>query len=77
MSRVCLVLGFILIMALYSDAMPHSLNSIQCCFKYFKGRIPPEKIKMVEKISSKCAAHGFIVTMDNKVVCVRKNPWKK
>ncbi|KAF4094240.1 hypothetical protein AMELA_G00011000 [Ameiurus melas] len=76
MSRVILVLGFVLIMAHYSDAMPQSLNSVQCCFKFFEGRIPTQLIQKVKKINSHCTVQGFIVTMANRSsICVRKNPW--
>ncbi|KAK3536032.1 hypothetical protein QTP70_025517 [Hemibagrus guttatus] len=62
MSRVFLVLGFIMIMALYSDAQPIGLQSEDCCFSFFTGKIPPKKILDVKKIGSHCSQQGFIVT---------------
>ncbi|MCJ8734496.1 hypothetical protein PDJAM_G00235980 [Pangasius djambal] len=63
MSRVFLVLGFVLIMALYSDAMPEAVAQPKdCCFKFFTGKIPPQNILKVKKIDSQCPQKGFIVT---------------
>ncbi|XP_053091200.1 C-C motif chemokine 14-like [Pangasianodon hypophthalmus] len=63
MSRVYLVLGFVLIMELYSDAMPLSLNQpASCCFNFFNGKIPSDKILEVQKTDSRCSQQGFVVT---------------
>ncbi|MCJ8734498.1 hypothetical protein PDJAM_G00236000 [Pangasius djambal] len=64
MSRGFLVLGFVLIMALYSDAQPlASLSSPEdCCFSFFKGKIPPQNILEVKKTGPHCTQQGFIVT---------------
>ncbi|XP_060783083.1 C-C motif chemokine 14-like [Neoarius graeffei] len=63
MSRVILVLGFVLIMGLYSDAQPEaSQNPTECCFEFVTGKIPPEKILEVKKTDSRCPQQGFIVT---------------
>ncbi|KAB5571653.1 hypothetical protein PHYPO_G00227520 [Pangasianodon hypophthalmus] len=64
MSRVFLFLGFVLIMALYSDASPlASLTQPEdCCFSFFKGKIPPQNIQEVKKTGSHCSQQGFIVT---------------
>ncbi|XP_026802447.1 C-C motif chemokine 13-like [Pangasianodon hypophthalmus] len=63
MSRVYLVLGFVLIMALYSDAMPEAVaQPTGCCFKFFSGKIPPQSIRQVKMIDSRCPQKGFIVT---------------
>ncbi|KAF5886047.1 C-C motif chemokine 13-like [Clarias magur] len=49
MSRVCLVLGFVLIMGLYTDAAPFALEHLAqpegCCFQFFTSKIPPEKVQ--------------------------------
>ncbi|XP_060782745.1 C-C motif chemokine 14-like [Neoarius graeffei] len=65
MNRVVLVLGFVLIMGLYSDAatvVKHLTEPRECCFEFFTGKIPPEKILKVKKTDSRCPQQGFIVT---------------
>ncbi|XP_053361615.1 C-C motif chemokine 5-like [Clarias gariepinus] len=66
MSRVCLVLSFILIMLLYSKAMPHSLDYIArpepCCFEFFAGKIPSGNILEVKRTHPHCSTQGFVVT---------------
>ncbi|KAF7707729.1 hypothetical protein HF521_018947 [Silurus meridionalis] len=59
-SLVNLILGFTLISALYSNAQPFSLHAVPCCFRFFKGKIPPERILKVEKTNSHCTMHGFM-----------------
>ncbi|KAI5617219.1 hypothetical protein C0J50_23164 [Silurus asotus] len=60
-SRVNLILGFTLISALYSNAQPFSLYAVPCCFRFFKGKIPAERILKVEKTNSHCTMHGFML----------------
>ncbi|KAF7707730.1 regakine-1-like [Silurus meridionalis] len=73
MSRVFLVLGFILIMALYSEAKPESIEAEGCCFKFFESKIPPSSIKEVKKTGSHCPQQGFIVTTNRfSGMCVRQ-----
>ncbi|XP_017330182.1 uncharacterized protein LOC100304630 [Ictalurus punctatus] len=73
MSRVFLVLGFVLILALYSDATYQALiNSSSCCSSYFHGKIPPKLIIKVEKTDPRCAKRGFMVTTLRQRLCVRK-----
>ncbi|XP_060783093.1 C-C motif chemokine 4 homolog [Neoarius graeffei] len=62
MNRVFLVLGFVLIMALYSDAQPKAVAPTECCFEFFTGKIPPQYILEVKKTDSQCPQKGFIVT---------------
>ncbi|XP_060783090.1 C-C motif chemokine 14-like [Neoarius graeffei] len=62
MNRVVLVLGFVLIMGLYSDAVEASQDPKECCFEFFTGKIPPEKILKVKKTDPRCPQQGFIVT---------------
>ncbi|XP_017329053.3 regakine-1-like [Ictalurus punctatus] len=64
MSCVFLVLGFVLIMALYSDAKPYGVDVVPegCCFNFFTGKIPPQNILNVKKTGSRCPKQGFIVT---------------
>uniref|UniRef100_A0AAY5EBB9 Chemokine interleukin-8-like domain-containing protein n=1 Tax=Electrophorus electricus TaxID=8005 RepID=A0AAY5EBB9_ELEEL len=31
-----------------------------CCFDFFKGKIPVNKIKKIEKLDSRCANPGFL-----------------
>ncbi|XP_053487892.1 C-C motif chemokine 5 [Ictalurus furcatus] len=62
MSRLFLVLGFVLIMALYSDATPLAPNPEDCCFNFFTGKIPPKNILEVKRTGSHCSLQGFIVT---------------
>ncbi|XP_060784451.1 C-C motif chemokine 14-like [Neoarius graeffei] len=66
MSHAFLVLGFVLIMGLYSDAQPlvFKCNGVltECCFEFFTGKIPPEKILEAKKTDSCCPKKGFIVT---------------
>ncbi|XP_058253546.1 regakine-1-like isoform X1 [Hemibagrus wyckioides] len=72
MSRVFLVLGFVLIMALYSDSQPEALNSEICCFEFFTGKIPAKNILNVKKTGSHCPQQGFVVTTVNSPgLCVR------
>ncbi|KAG7329507.1 hypothetical protein KOW79_007681 [Hemibagrus wyckioides] len=76
MSRVFLVLGFVLIMALYSDAMPLALEHISkpesCCFDFFSGKIPKIKIQKEVKTGPNCAQRGVIVTTPkHDRLCVR------
>ncbi|MCI4380391.1 hypothetical protein PGIGA_G00239370 [Pangasianodon gigas] len=78
MSRVFLVLGFVLIMALYSDAMPPDPHPVSCCFNFFSGKIPPQNIQLVKKTDSHCAQQGFIVTTPKfPSLCVREDPFQK
>ncbi|XP_053486293.1 C-C motif chemokine 14-like [Ictalurus furcatus] len=74
MNRVVLVLGFVLIMALDSDAKPDAVAPPKdCCFKFFPGKILPQTILEVKKIDSRCPQQGFVVTTHEfHSVCVRK-----
>ncbi|GAA6066146.1 uncharacterized protein LOC100304630 [Tachysurus ichikawai] len=72
MSRVFLVLGFILIMLRSSDAHNQALiSSRSCCSSFFPGKIPPKLIVKVEKTSLRCAKQGFMVTTQWQKLCVR------
>ncbi|XP_060782747.1 C-C motif chemokine 14-like [Neoarius graeffei] len=66
MSSVFLVLGFVLIMGLYSDAQPEGVKNFteptECCSEFFTGKIPPEEILNITKTDSQCPQQGFIVT---------------
>ncbi|XP_027023714.2 C-C motif chemokine 4 homolog [Tachysurus fulvidraco] len=63
MNRLFLVLGFVLIMALYSDASPKGIpNPEDCCFTFFNGNIPSKNILNVKKTGSHCPEQGFIIT---------------
>ncbi|MCJ8734495.1 hypothetical protein PDJAM_G00235960 [Pangasius djambal] len=78
MSRGFLVLGFVLIMALYSDAGPPDPYPVSCCFKFFTGKIPPQNVQQVKKTDSHCAEQGFIVTTPKfPSLCVQEDPLKK
>ncbi|KAG7319153.1 hypothetical protein KOW79_017627 [Hemibagrus wyckioides] len=73
MSRVFLVLGFVMILMLYSDAQPIVPNSEDCCFSFFLGSIPPRHILSVKKTSPYCPQQGFIITTPKiPSLCVRK-----
>ncbi|XP_058253905.1 C-C motif chemokine 13-like [Hemibagrus wyckioides] len=73
MSRVFLVLGFVLIMALYSDAQPFALPSEDCCFNFYTGKIPAKNILNVKKTGSHCPQQGFVVTtVKHTGMCVRE-----
>ncbi|XP_060783086.1 C-C motif chemokine 14-like [Neoarius graeffei] len=77
MNRVVLVLGFVLIMGLYSDAQPMGTEHIgepkECCFEFFTGKIPPEKILKAIKTDSRCPQQGIIVTTPKLPrLCVRE-----
>ncbi|KAK3536033.1 hypothetical protein QTP70_025516 [Hemibagrus guttatus] len=74
MSRVFLVLGFIMIMALYTDAETQAMQYEDCCFSFFTGSIPAEKILNVKKTGSHCPQQGFIVTTPkfSSGLCVRE-----
>ncbi|XP_058253705.1 C-C motif chemokine 18-like isoform X2 [Hemibagrus wyckioides] len=73
MSRVFLVLGFVVIMALYSDSQPFGPQSEICCFNFYPGKIPAENIVDVKKTGSDCPKQGFIVTTVNSPgLCVRE-----
>ncbi|KAM9470465.1 chemokine (C-C motif) ligand 33, duplicate 3 [Clarias gariepinus] len=62
MSRVFLVLGFVLIMSLYSDAEPEALAQAEgCCFTFFSGTVPPQNILEVKRTGAHCSQQGFIV----------------
>ncbi|KAF4094239.1 hypothetical protein AMELA_G00010990, partial [Ameiurus melas] len=55
MSRVFLVLGFVLIMVLNSDAMPYGVDVPEgCCFNFFTGKIPPKNILNYKKTGPRC-----------------------
>ncbi|KAK3564623.1 hypothetical protein QTP86_024003 [Hemibagrus guttatus] len=67
MSRVFLVLGFVLIMAFYSEAQSEFITHIyvvsqseDCCFSFFTGSIPPKHILNVKKTGSNCPQQGFM-----------------
>nr|ABA54969.1 CC chemokine SCYA122 [Ictalurus punctatus] len=78
MSRVFLVLGFVLIMALYSDAKLPDPHPVSCCFDFFTGKIPRPNILNVKKTDAQCEQQGFIVTTPKfPNLCVRENPQKK
>ncbi|GAA6075805.1 regakine-1-like [Tachysurus ichikawai] len=76
MNRVFLVLGFVLIMALYSDAQEAMkvIGEVEpCCFVFFLGRIPPKHILQVNRTGSHCPQQGFIVaTRKYPSLCVRE-----
>ncbi|XP_047671629.1 regakine-1-like [Tachysurus fulvidraco] len=77
MNRVFLVLGFVLIMALYSDANLEAMKVMgevePCCFSYFIGKIPPKQILQVNPTGSHCPQKGFIVTTPKYPnLCVRE-----
>ncbi|KAG7329509.1 hypothetical protein KOW79_007683 [Hemibagrus wyckioides] len=72
MSRVFLVLGFVMIMALYSEAKPQvDISSSSCCSSFFPGKIPPKIIVKVEKTNQRCVKRGFMVTTQRQKLCVR------
>ncbi|XP_047658525.1 C-C motif chemokine 5-like isoform X2 [Tachysurus fulvidraco] len=64
MNRVFLVLGFVLIMALYSDAQAiKAIGEVEpCCFNFFNGHIPRTHIQEIKPTGSHCPQQGFIVT---------------
>ncbi|XP_047658524.1 uncharacterized protein LOC113656601 isoform X2 [Tachysurus fulvidraco] len=76
MNRVFLVLGFVLIMALYSDAQEpiKVIGEVEpCCFNFFRGQIPPTHILQVKPTGSHCPQKGFIVTTPKyPKLCVRE-----
>ncbi|XP_060783087.1 C-C motif chemokine 14-like [Neoarius graeffei] len=74
MNRVVLVLGFVLIMGLYSDALPEGpQHPKECCFEFFPGKIPPEKILNFTNTDPRCPQQGFIVTTPKLPrLCVHK-----
>ncbi|XP_047658523.1 C-C motif chemokine 18-like isoform X2 [Tachysurus fulvidraco] len=73
MNRVFLVLGFVLIMALYSDANSMGPNPEDCCFTFFNGNIPSKNILNVKKTGSHCPEQGFIITTPRMSgLCVRE-----
>ncbi|XP_027023715.1 C-C motif chemokine 18-like [Tachysurus fulvidraco] len=73
MNRLFLVLGFVLIMALYSDATPMGPNPEDCCFTFFNGNIPSKNILNVKKTGSHCPEQGFIITTPRMSgLCVRE-----
>ncbi|KAF5886045.1 C-C motif chemokine 13-like [Clarias magur] len=74
MSRVYLVLGFVIIMALHSDALPDSITHPEpCCFSFFNGKIPPQNILEVKKTDTQCPQQGFIVkTPKHENLCVHE-----
>uniref|UniRef100_A0A4W4G0L2 Chemokine interleukin-8-like domain-containing protein n=1 Tax=Electrophorus electricus TaxID=8005 RepID=A0A4W4G0L2_ELEEL len=51
-----------------------SLSSVgtpqTCCFDFFNGKIPVNKIKKIEKLDSRCANPGFLVTTEKRQICV-------
>ncbi|KAG7329504.1 hypothetical protein KOW79_007678 [Hemibagrus wyckioides] len=79
MSRVFLVLGFVLIMALYSDAMPRVMDDFlePCCFK-FRSISSEDMWKArnegrIKKTGSHCSHQGFILTTrEHSKLCVRE-----
>ncbi|KAK1804633.1 hypothetical protein P4O66_020625 [Electrophorus voltai] len=74
MSCVCLALGLVLLAAISSEAHPHAPGTPQtCCFDFFKGKIPVNKIKKIEKLDSRCANPGFLVTTEKKQICLRED----
>ncbi|XP_053361619.1 uncharacterized protein LOC128531623 isoform X3 [Clarias gariepinus] len=73
MNRVFLVLGFVLIIALYLDAQPQAVHPEDCCFKFFDGKIPSQNILETKKTSSNCAQEGYIVKIPkHNKLCVRE-----
>ncbi|KAG7329502.1 hypothetical protein KOW79_007676 [Hemibagrus wyckioides] len=71
--KMSLVLGLVLIMALYSDATPDAPNPEDCCFVFFPGNIPAKNILNVKKTGSHCPQQGFIVTTPKITnLCVRE-----
>ncbi|XP_027023710.2 uncharacterized protein LOC113656595 isoform X2 [Tachysurus fulvidraco] len=76
MNRVFLVLGFVLIMALFSDAQEaiKVIGEVEpCCFNFFDGKIPPKNILQVKQTGSHCPQQGCIVTTPKYPnLCVRK-----
>ncbi|KAF5886048.1 C-C motif chemokine 13-like [Clarias magur] len=81
MSRVCLVLGFVLIMGLYTDALLNTLDSLaklkNCCFTFPTDKIHPKKVLDVKRTGPHCNKKGFLVTTtEHKTICVRENPIK-
>ncbi|XP_072520005.1 C-C motif chemokine 14-like [Salminus brasiliensis] len=73
MSGVRLILGLVLLIAVASDAMPHSVgHPDMCCFTFTTSTIRPEDILKDEKISPKCPRPGYVVTTLKGRVCVKK-----
>ncbi|XP_036424055.1 C-C motif chemokine 3-like [Colossoma macropomum] len=73
MSCVCLVLGLVLLMTVSSDAGTYGTDStghpVQCCFSFFKAKIPPKLIVKVEKTPSECPKPGYVVTTRKAKLC--------
>ncbi|KAF5886044.1 C-C motif chemokine 13-like [Clarias magur] len=69
MTRVCLVLGFVLIMALYLDAQQmavlyHEAEALaqpeDCCFTFFSSSVPSQNILEAKRTGEHCSQQGFM-----------------
>ncbi|KAL7885333.1 hypothetical protein AOLI_G00056280 [Acnodon oligacanthus] len=70
MSRVCLVLGLVLLMTVSSDANPLSLSHPDlCCFRFTYFNIPEEEILKIEKLHSNCPKNGYVFTTPQGRIC--------
>ncbi|XP_058252430.1 C-C motif chemokine 13-like [Hemibagrus wyckioides] len=77
MSHVFLVLGFVLILTLYSDAQPLTMETFShpepCCFNFFTEKINHKNILNVKMTGSHCPQQGYIIaTPKHSSLCVRE-----
>ncbi|KAM9471250.1 uncharacterized protein Hap1MRO34_013072 isoform 2-T2 [Clarias gariepinus] len=72
-SREILILGFVLIMVHYSDAMSvPDTHSEGCCSEFYTGSIPPQNILEVKTTPWHCSEQGYIVTThSHTTLCVQ------
>uniref|UniRef100_A0A4W5JDR3 Chemokine interleukin-8-like domain-containing protein n=1 Tax=Hucho hucho TaxID=62062 RepID=A0A4W5JDR3_9TELE len=79
MKTTCLALGLLLLTVFHSYAIPLGLQTSpqSCCFSFFKGRVPSNRIVSIQKTHSGCPLAAFVVkTVKGKLLCfMSSEPW--
>ncbi|KAF1387370.1 hypothetical protein PFLUV_G00104730 [Perca fluviatilis] len=65
----------LLLLTIYScTAMPHAVNPVSCCVRFFTGRVPQPQIISIIKTDSSCREKAFVVsTAKGMDICVSQN----
>ncbi|KAI7814926.1 C-C motif chemokine 36.1 [Triplophysa rosa] len=77
---ISLLVGLLVVTWIQSGVMAsHAKQPVECCFQFYKSKIPHQKIKSYERTRSECALAGVIfMTVKDLQICVKPyDKWVK